>query len=87
MFGFVYWSRLDSENNMTSLSHFDEKSGFVVAKTPWGEWYQTVNEICILVHLNEPVRGKDIKVVIKPSNLECTVQGKLIFKAIETNYN
>jgi hypothetical protein len=63
-----------------SNSHFDEKSGVIAHSTPWGRWNQTVSEVVIEVDLEPGTRGKDVKVVIKPSHIECVVKGNQIFK-------
>ncbi len=63
-----------------SNSHFDEKSGVITHSTPWGRWSQTVNEVVIEIDVEPGTRGKDVKVGIKPSYLECVVKGNEIFK-------
>lgn len=60
-------------------SHFDEKSGVVSCKTPWGSWYQTVEEIVVNVNVEEGTRGRDIRVNIKPNHITCTVKGEILF--------
>ena len=75
---------LDSVNFILSsqmeVSHFDEKSGIISAKTPWGRWYQTVAEVTIEVEVENGTRGKDVKIDIKPSRISCFVKDKEIFK-------
>jgi len=66
-----------------SNSHFDEKSGVVFHETSFGRWWQTVAEVVIEVNVEKGTRGKDVSVVIKPSQLECRVKGELIFKVKE----
>jgi hypothetical protein len=61
-------------------SHFDEKSGVVFHETSFGRWSQTVAEVVVEVDVEKGTRGKDVVVVIKPSQLECRVKGNVIFK-------
>ncbi len=62
--------------------HFEEKSGIIVAKTPWGKWYQTGTEVVIEIEVEKGTRGKDVSVLIKPSQISCCVRQKNIFKVI-----
>ena len=41
-----------------------------------------MNEVVIEVDVEPGTRGKEAKVTIKPSHLECTVRGNLIFKVM-----
>ncbi|GFV64539.1 nudC domain-containing protein 2 [Trichonephila clavipes] len=61
------------------LSHFDERSGIVAAKTPWGRWWQTVSEVYIEVDVPPGTPGKDCKVTITPNRIVCRVKDKEIF--------
>jgi hypothetical protein len=69
---------------MSSNSHFDEKSGIIYYETSFGSfngrWSQTVNEVVVEIDVDVGTRGKDVRVVIKPSLLECHVKGNLVFK-------
>ncbi|KAL0274315.1 UNVERIFIED_CONTAM: hypothetical protein PYX00_006768 [Menopon gallinae] len=62
------------------LSFFDEKRGTVKAKTDWGYWWQTVQEVHVQVNLPEGTKSKEIKVDIKPNYIKCDVKGKTIFE-------
>ena len=62
--------------------HFDEKSGIIAAKTPWAKWYQTGTEVVIEIEVEKGTRGKDVSVLIKPSQISCCVRQKNIFKVI-----
>ena len=64
-----------------SNSHFDEKSGVICHKTDFGQWYQTVDEVMILVTLESGTRGKEVHVDIQPNKVKCVVRGKIIFEA------
>ena len=63
-------------------NHFEEKSGIIAAKTPWGKWYQTGTEVVIEIEVEKGTRGKDVSVLIKPSQISCCVRQKNIFKVI-----
>ena len=72
---------------MSSNSHFDEKSGIISHETSFGRWSQTVNEVVVEIDVDVGTRGKDVKVVIKPSHLECHVKENLIFKVTHFLFN
>ncbi|XP_055933021.1 nudC domain-containing protein 2-like [Argiope bruennichi] len=61
------------------LSHFDERSGIVDVKSPWGRWWQTVAEVFVEVNIPPGTPGKDCKVIIQPKHIECRVKDKVIF--------
>lgn len=63
-----------------SVSHFQEKSGTVPCKTPWGRWWQSVQEVAIEVELTEGTRAKDVKVDVKPNYIKCMVKGTVTFE-------
>ena len=65
------------------MSHFDERSGVVPCKTPWGTWSQTIEEIFIEVNVTKGTRSKDIKCTIEASSISLTVSGKQIFKVLQ----
>ena len=68
------------------MSHFDERSGTVPCKTPWGTWTQTVEEVFIEVDVPEGTKGKDIVCNIHPNNISLSVSGKEIFKVLFIMY-
>ena len=70
-------------SKMTELSHFDERSGVVECKTPWGSWYQTVAEVHIQVKLPPGTRGKEVSVRVTPTSITCHVRGNEIFKVFD----
>jgi len=39
-------------------SAFDERSGVVQCVTPWGYWYQTAEEVYILIEASTTLQGK-----------------------------
>lgn len=65
----------------TIMSNFDERSGVVYCKTPWGQWAQTVEEVFVEVEVVGNIRAKDIVCVIKTRYLSVSISGKEIFKA------
>lgn len=62
------------------VSLFDEKSGVVVCNTPWGRWWQTVQEVNIEVDLPVGTRSKEITVSLKPTEIKCIVKNEVIFE-------
>ncbi|XP_022084849.1 nudC domain-containing protein 2-like isoform X3 [Acanthaster planci] len=62
------------------MAHFDEKSGIVPCQTPWGQWYQTMEEVFVEVNVQEGTKGKMVTVNFDPKHLSCTVKGKNVFK-------
>ncbi|KAG8224817.1 hypothetical protein J437_LFUL002263 [Ladona fulva] len=82
-------SRQDSTDGSTSCSvsssefrllHFDERSGIVTCATPWGRWWQTVQEVNIEVNIPSGTRGREIKVKLLANEIECMVKGEVVFK-------
>ena len=62
------------------MAHFDEKSGVVPCLTPWGKWYQTMEEIFIEVNAPEGTTSKMVKVIFGSKQLACTVRGEELIK-------
>ncbi|KAK3912356.1 NudC domain-containing protein 2 [Frankliniella fusca] len=62
------------------LSHFDEKSGTVRCPTPWGNWWQTVQEVHIEVNLPPNSKSREIDVNLEPKSIEVLVRKELVFK-------
>ena len=67
-------------------SHFDEKAGVAVCRTPWGRWYQTVGEVVVEVDLEKGTRAKECWVTILPNQLTCTVRQKELFNVSKLYY-
>ena len=44
------------------MSNFDERS-VVPSSTPWGSWYQTIEEVVIEVDIPLGTRSRDIKCI------------------------
>lgn len=63
------------------MSDFDERSGVVYCKAPWGQWGQTIEEVFIEVEVSEGnIRAKDISCDIKPNSIAVSVKGVMKFK-------
>lgn len=60
--------------------HFDEKSGVVPSKTPWGSWAQTIDEVFIEVHVPKGTKGREIICEIRPKSIKFILKGKEVFK-------
>ncbi|XP_077984319.1 nudC domain-containing protein 2-like [Glandiceps talaboti] len=65
---------------MASDVHFDERSGHVPCKTPWGQWYQTMEEVYVEVELEEGTRAKEIAVEFKTKQISVVVRGQQLIK-------
>ncbi|VDP23146.1 unnamed protein product [Soboliphyme baturini] len=70
------------------MSNFDDIAGQAACKTPWGRWWQTIEEVFIEIELKEKTRGKDIAANISPMTIEfqfhdsTLLQGELSDKVI-----
>ena len=62
--------------------HFDEKSGVVPSKTPWGSWAQTIDEVFIEVNVPKGTKGREIACEIKPKSIKFTLKGQELFKVM-----
>lgn len=62
--GLVHFTCVTQElgQELASMTHFDERSGVVPALTPWGSWYQTIEEVVVLVNVAAGTRGRDVSV-------------------------
>ena len=58
------------------MADFDERSGIVSCQTPWGLWYQTLDEVSIEVNLDKAITSKDIAVKCDCTSLSLLVGGK-----------
>ena len=63
--------------------HFDEKSGVVPSKTPWGNWAQTIDEVLIEVNVPKGTKGRDISCVIKPKSIKFNLKGQEFFEVTD----
>ena len=55
------------------MAHFDEKSGVIPCHTPWGQWYQTIDEVVMEINVPEGTRSKEVKANFTVNNLTCSV--------------
>uniref|UniRef100_A0A0B8RXY9 NudC domain-containing protein 2 n=1 Tax=Philothamnus irregularis TaxID=1899461 RepID=A0A0B8RXY9_9SAUR len=59
---------------------FEERSGLVSCATPWGRWYQTMEEVFVEVNVPQGTRARDVECSLKSRHLALTVAGKEVFK-------
>ena len=64
------------------MSNFDERSGVIPCPTPWGLWYQTIDEVVLEVSVTEGTRAKDISCNITSHSISLTVNNKTIIKVV-----
>ena len=64
------------------MSDFDERSGIVQCKTPWGSWAQTMEEVVVEVDVPAGTRSRDVRCSIQPRSIALSVVGKEIFKVV-----
>ena len=62
------------------MSHFDETSGIVACRTPWGSWWQTMEEVYVEVVLPEATSGKEIKCTVTAKSLTVILRGNVIIE-------
>lgn len=68
------------ERNGSMSVHFEEKSGVVPCKTPWGSWYQTMEEVFIEVDVPHGTSAKEVNCRLGTKDIELHVRGKEFFK-------
>lgn len=61
-------------------AHFEEKSGSVPCKTPWGSWYQTMEEVFVEVDVPNGTTAKEVKCSLGSKQVELRVKGQEVFK-------
>ena len=66
----MYRTKKKKEKNM---SHFDERSGVVYCRTPWGQWGQTMEEVTVEVQVPEGTKTRDLRCDIKPRSISIIV--------------
>ncbi|KAG7173294.1 NudC domain-containing protein 2-like, partial [Homarus americanus] len=66
-------------------TNFDEKSGIVPYKAPWGRWWQTVAEVHAEVDIPAGTKSKFIQVTVKPSHIKVVVLDKVIIEVSKTS--
>ncbi|XP_033923098.1 nudC domain-containing protein 2 [Melopsittacus undulatus] len=55
---------------------FEERSGVVPCGTPWGRWYQTLEEVFIEVQVPPGTRAKDICCSLQSQHIALSVRGQ-----------
>ncbi|XP_073476934.1 nudC domain-containing protein 2 [Aquarana catesbeiana] len=60
--------------------HFEEKSGLVPCKTPWGCWYQTMEEVFIEVQVPAGTQSRDVRCRLGIRDLTLAVRDKQILE-------
>jgi hypothetical protein len=59
---------------------FEERSGVVPCATPWGQWYQTLEEVFIEVEVPPGTRAQDIQCGLQSRHVALAVGGRDILK-------
>ncbi|KAM8973173.1 nudC domain-containing protein 2 [Pelodytes ibericus] len=59
---------------------FDERSGIVPCLTPWGRWYQTMEDVFIEVQVPSGTQAKQIQCKLGSRDITLVVQGKDVLK-------
>lgn len=65
--------------------HFEERSGVIPCRTPWGSWYQTMEEVFVEVNVPQGTSGKEVKCILGYKQIELHVKGQEIFKVCGQN--
>lgn len=55
---------------------FEERSGVVPCGTPWGRWYQTLEEVFIEVRVPPGTRAKDVRCSLQSRHIALSVGGQ-----------
>ncbi|NXR14711.1 NUDC2 protein, partial [Semnornis frantzii] len=55
---------------------FEERSGVVPCETPWGRWYQTLEEVFIEVRVPPGTRAKDVSCSLQSRHIALSVRGQ-----------
>ncbi|OXB51493.1 hypothetical protein ASZ78_006983 [Callipepla squamata] len=55
---------------------FEERSGVVPCGTPWGRWYQTLEEVFIEVQVPPGTRAKDVRCSLQSRRVALSVGGR-----------
>ena len=51
------------------MANFDEKSGIVPSVTPWGKWWQTLEEVHVEISVPENTKSKELLVKITTKSI------------------
>lgn len=59
---------------------FEERSGVVPCGTPWGRWYQTLEEVFIEVQVPPGTRAKDVSCSLQSRRVALSVCGREVLQ-------
>ncbi|NWR70821.1 NUDC2 protein, partial [Centropus unirufus] len=59
---------------------FEERSGLVPCATPWGRWYQTLEEVFIEVQVPPGTRAKDVCCSLQSRRIALSVRGREVLQ-------
>ncbi|NXI39517.1 NUDC2 protein, partial [Galbula dea] len=59
---------------------FEERSGVVPCGTPWGRWYQTLEEVFIEVQVPPGTRAKDVCCNLQSRHIALSVRGREVLQ-------
>ncbi|XP_032831739.1 nudC domain-containing protein 2 isoform X2 [Petromyzon marinus] len=62
------------------MNHFEEKSGIVASETPWGRWYQTLEEVVLEVSVPVGTPPREVRCELAPRTLLVKVVGTTIIQ-------
>lgn len=62
------------------MSDFDDRSGIVACETPWGRWWQTIDDVTVEVQVATGTRAKDVRCTIRPSFIALSIAGTTVFE-------
>jgi len=68
------------------MSDFDDRSGIIACSTPWGQWWQTIDDVTVEVNVPETCKAKEIQCSITPNSLSLAVRGSIVFKVPKCHY-
>ena len=60
------------------MTDFDERSGIVPCQTPWGKWWQTIDDVFMEIPVPDGTKSKEIKVEFKPKYLKVVISGAIL---------
>ena len=60
------------------MAYFEERSGIVPVQTPWGQWFQTVDEVFVYINVKPGTPSREIKCDIRPRHLKVQVSGEVL---------
>lgn len=59
---------------------FEERSGVVPCGTPWGRWYQTLEEVFVEVRVPPGTRAKDVRCSLQSRHIALSVGGQEVLQ-------